>query len=66
MKQFMALFFIQVTSCKTCPSVLRNLLKKKKSIPDLITVFLPPAPVLSLRDILWMYGKASLLPYSIL
>ena len=39
---------------------------KKKGIPDLITVFLPPAPIHSLRDILWMHGKASLLPHSIL
>ena len=30
MKQFMALFFIQVTNCKTCPSALLDLPKNKK------------------------------------
>ena len=45
---------------------IRESLKKKKGIPDLITVFLPLAPVHSLRDILWMHGKASLLPHSLL
>ena len=37
----MALFFIQVTSCKTCPSVLRNLLKKKKAYRISSQFFLP-------------------------